>query len=121
MPNGLPQDGFIHSIRDKGSKVKWKFNNVTETQQFKRWFGKSKIVNADGTPKVMYHGSDATFSVFDVNKAKASGYYGKGFYFTDSESHASTYGKLYPAYLSVQMPLEYGKNKISKRYNSQRR
>lgn len=114
LSGGLPQDGFIHSIRDKGSKVKWKFNNVTETQQFKRWFGKSKIVNADGTPKVMYHGSDATFSVFDVNKAKASGYYGKGFYFTDSESHASTYGKLYPAYLSVQTPLEYGKNKISK-------
>lgn len=114
LSGGLPQDGFIHSIRDKGSKVKWKFNNVTETQQFKRWFGKSKIVNADGTPRVMYHGSDATFSVFDVNKAKASGYYGKGFYFTDSESHASTYGKLYPAYLSVQMPLEYGKNKISK-------
>lgn len=114
LSGGLPQDGFIHSIRDKGSKVKWKFNDVTETQQFKRWFGKSKIVNADGTPKVMYHGSDASFSVFDVNKAKASGYYGKGFYFTDSESHASTYGKLYPAYLSVQMPLEYGKNKISK-------
>ncbi len=39
--------------------------NVTESQQFKRWFGDwqnnpakaSKVVNKDGTPKVLYHGT----------------------------------------------------------------
>ena len=35
----MPRDGFIHSIREKNSPVKPKFNDVTETQQFKRWFG----------------------------------------------------------------------------------
>ena len=45
--------------------VKPKFGNVTESQQFKRWFGDwqnhpesaSKVVNKDGTPKIMYHGT----------------------------------------------------------------
>lgn len=61
MPGSLiPRDGFIHNIREKNSPVKPKFENVTESQQFKRWFGDwkrsprkaSKVVNADGTPKV---------------------------------------------------------------------
>lgn len=41
--------------------------NQTETENFKRWFGDwqndpakaSKVVNADGTPKVVYHGTNA--------------------------------------------------------------
>ena len=37
LPSGLPQDGFIHSIRENGSKVNMKFENETESQQFKRW------------------------------------------------------------------------------------
>jgi hypothetical protein len=35
----------------------------TKSPAFKKWFGKSKIVNADGKPKVMYHGT-----VGDINK-----------------------------------------------------
>lgn len=30
LPGGLPQDGFVHSIRDVASKVKHKFENVTQ-------------------------------------------------------------------------------------------
>ncbi len=58
LPSDLPQDGSIHSIRENGSNVKPKFTDVTQTQQFKRWFGDSKVVNEDGTPKVVYHGSE---------------------------------------------------------------
>jgi hypothetical protein len=29
---------------------------TTSSPEFKQWFGSSKIVNADGSPKVMYHG-----------------------------------------------------------------
>lgn len=93
-------DGFIHSINDPGSPVKMRISSETESQQFKRWFSDwqnrpesaSKIVNADGTPKVMYHGSTAKFTVFDKKKAKSSGMYGKGFYFTDSTTHEGTIG-----------------------------
>ena len=37
-PNTL-NDGLLHSIHEKGSPVKSKFKNITESQQFKRWFG----------------------------------------------------------------------------------
>lgn len=72
------------------------------------------MLNADGTPKVMYHGSPANFTVFDIKKAKSSGLYGKGFYFTDSTSHGSTYGKLYEVYLSIQNPLTPGGNTVTR-------
>ena len=68
----------------------------------------SKIVNADGTPKVMYHGSQERFTVFDKRKAKSSGLYGRGFYFTDSASHAGTYGEPYQVYLNIRNPLQSG-------------
>lgn len=72
-------DGYIHSIRDAGSFVNTKFENVTQTQQFKRWFGDpqknpkraSKVVNADGTPKIVYHQTENTFTVFDTRHSGA--------------------------------------------------
>lgn len=36
----------------------------TETPEFKRWFGNSKVRNDDGTPKVLYHGTPHDFSEF---------------------------------------------------------
>lgn len=39
--------------------------------QFKRWFGNSKVKNADGTPKVMYRGGAETINVFDRKKSHA--------------------------------------------------
>ena len=65
MPKSSVQihSGYIASIRDAGSPVKPKMKNVTESVQFKRWFGNwignpekaSKIVNADGSPKIVYY------------------------------------------------------------------
>ena len=107
-------DGVNHSITELGSPVKLRVASQIETRQFKNWFGDSKIVNANGSPKVMYHGSQAQFSSFDRKKAKSSGTYGKGFYFTDSTSHAGTYGNLYAVYLSIKNPVQYGKGSVTK-------
>ena len=74
----------------------------------------SKIVNADGTPKVMYHGTPAQFTAFDKKKAKSSGFYGRGFYFTDSKSHSNQYGNSMAVYLNVKNPLAPGENALSK-------
>ena len=60
-------DGFVHSVNDAGSPVKGFSKRTIDTQQFKRWFGDwqndpakaSKVVNEDGTPKVVYHGTNA--------------------------------------------------------------
>lgn len=74
----------------------------------------SKVVNPDGTPKVMYHGTTSSFTAFDKKKAKSSGFYGRGFYFTESKSHAGQYGNAMAVYLDIKNPLEPGKNKVSK-------
>lgn len=107
-------DGFIHSITEPGSPVNLRISNQTDSRQFKNWFGNSKIVNSDGKPKVMYHGSPAQFSRFDRKKAKSSGLYGRGFYFTDSDTHAKTYGNTYSVYLNIRNPLQSGSTTVSR-------
>ena len=108
--------GFIHSITDSNSPVKQKIGNVTKSQQFKRWFGDwqndpanaSKVVNEDGTPKVMYHGTNAEFTVFDRAQGKKKVHlnvFGDGNYFTALREGASRYGaNVVEAYLDIKNP-----------------
>ena len=71
IPGGLNDlDGFTASISESRSVVKNRIKDATQSQQFKRWFGDwqndpahaSKVVNADGTPKVVYHQTDTDFT-----------------------------------------------------------
>lgn len=72
----LRNGGYVHSIAEPSSLVKLKLKNVTQSQQFKRWFGDwendpymaSKVVNEDGTPKVVYHGTNSDFYTFDTER-----------------------------------------------------
>lgn len=90
----------------------------TETPEFKRWFGASQVVDADGKPLVMYHGTSAdqsgdAFTRFDT-AASNYGLMGMGAYFTADPAVASSYttkGKgttptVYPVFLSIQNPLD---------------
>lgn len=43
----------------------------TQTPAFKRWFGGSKVVGADGKPKVMYHGTAQDITAFRPKQAGA--------------------------------------------------
>ena len=98
-------------------------NDQTETVAFKDWFGDwknhpesaSKVVNADGTPKVMYRGGNETFNIFDRKKSKYSNLYGRGFYFTDSESHAKQYGDVRAYYLDVKNPVSMNEKTITRK------
>ena len=50
-------------------------------------FGKSKVVDENGSLKVVYHGTaTGEFSIFDKSKGSVEGDYGSGFYFTDNEA-----------------------------------
>ena len=113
MPGGLfRNEGFIHSITDPDSPVKPRLKNVTQSQQFKRWFGDweknphtaSKVVNEDGTPKVVYHGTDAKFNVFDSTKGRSSMDI-QGMFFSPWELDAQGYGENVGAYyLNIKNP-----------------
>ena len=58
-------------------------------ENFYRWFGDSKVVDGQGRPLVVYHGTDEIFSIFDKGKTKK----GKGFWFADNQQYAQEHGK----------------------------
>ena len=74
-----------------GSSALNQSRDITQTPEFKTWFGNSKIVDAEGRPLVVYHGTNETFDVFDRTKQR-EGTWGKGFYFSTSEEEARNYG-----------------------------
>lgn len=55
----------------------------TDTAAFRNWFKGSKVVDAEGKPLVVYHGTTADFSVFDRAKGNVESDVGRGFYFTN--------------------------------------
>ena len=73
FPGGRINDGLIHSIFDAASPVNRNYLEQTETQQFKRWFGRSSVVQADGTPRAVRQGVDATVEVLDGKTALQDG------------------------------------------------
>lgn len=67
------------------------------TEAFKSWFGDwehdpqnaSKVVDENGEPRVVYHGTYGDFTVFDkakIGSATDYGIWGRGFYFTNMEN-----------------------------------
>ena len=105
-----------NSIRKSSRNVNSISENQTETENFKKWFGDwqndpasaSKVVNEDGTPKVMYHGTNAEFTVFDRAQGKKKVHlnvFGDGNYFTALREGASRYGaNVVEAYLDIKNP-----------------
>ncbi|WP_333676735.1 PLxRFG domain-containing protein [Dyella sp.] len=93
---------------------------VTDSPEFKKFFGDSKVVDSDGKPLPVYHGTGEDFSVFDKNKSgEATGHDTSplGHYFTPDRALAERYAtnasegrpadqRVVDAYLSVQKPYE---------------
>lgn len=67
--------------------------NITDNPNFWKWFGNSKVVDDQGNPLVVYHGTDQDFSIFkdDVEVVNDEGYMGIGFYFHINPKDASQY------------------------------
>ena len=99
----------------------------TETEAFKRWFGKSKVVDADGKPLVVYHGTNADFSAFDTGRLGAATNArtaALGFFSTDNElvanrfADATSGANVMPIYVSIQNPVELGYRTAKERSQS---
>lgn len=43
---------------------------LTDTLAFKNWFRNSKVVDSDGDPLVVYHGTGKDFDIFDANSGQ---------------------------------------------------
>nr|DAR15714.1 MAG TPA: PolyVal ADP-Ribosyltransferase [Caudoviricetes sp.] len=108
FPSISEKTGLIHSIFDAGGSVKQKNMEQTETRQFKRWFKDSKVVDEDGKPLIVYHGSDADFNAFDMTKGRANMDI-QGAFFSPWDDDAAGYGGNVRAfYLSIQNPADEG-------------
>jgi diguanylate cyclase (GGDEF)-like protein len=106
-------DGVLRSTTNSNGQ------SIAETEEgvrnFWRWFGDSKVVDADGRPMVVYHGTSADFSAFDMNfmySGEGASQSGSGFYFTSEKDSASGYagvagdnGRVMPVYLAINKPL----------------
>lgn len=75
---------------------------------FAKWFGDSKIITADGAPRVMFHGTTADISAFDAERAvsKDAGWYGRGIYFTSDPGTASAYTRYLQLQAGTKEPAE---------------
>lgn len=119
-------DGLFETMRtketDKGVALFSIAKPQTETPAFKKWFGKSKVVDVEGEPLVVYHGT-----AYDIGQF--SGYRGVAGHFTFSPKFADEFARaaddnlreadenwgettdsgaaIYPVYLKVENPFDY--------------
>lgn len=96
----------------------------TETPEFKAWFGASKVVDSDGNPLVVYHGTNVSFDEFRIHVGERSKMVGDwaAAYFTTDKSSAESAARfaarmeggtprVYACYLKATNPAMYGKHK----------
>jgi hypothetical protein len=116
----LPARAFVESGVAPQADQGTRFGVDTTTSAFKRWFGNSKVVDAEGKPLVIYHGTLANITTF---KMSPDGALGAGIYLTPRADFANTYAdtsnlsrpdadiyeiggqNVLPLYASIQNPL----------------
>lgn len=109
--------GSKNMIWRPDGEVRRSAERLTDTPEFKRWFGDSKVVDADGKPLVVYHGTFSDFERFDSSKMGANvNPEDFGFFFTNNPIEASAYAdptmwdrsgpspNVMPVYLSIKNP-----------------
>jgi hypothetical protein len=99
---------------------------TVRTEAFRNWFGDSKVVDENGEPLVVYHGTSKLFNVFKLptKKQRIKSPLGRlGFYFTESPKLAGDFTKyswssdtskhkvkanIIPVYISMSNPYNMG-------------
>lgn len=85
----------------------------TDTPEFRRWFGESRVTDDEGHPLVVYHGSRSSepFTEFNQDAAAKTGRWTAdegadvGFHFTQDAEIAGGYGTTGAYYLSLKNPV----------------
>ena len=108
------RDSSEEMVSQRDEKVKQKYsreidsegNHLTEAQA--EFFKDSKIRDEDGNLRVVYHGTDAEFTVFDRTKARANMDI-QGSFFSPWDMDAGGYGGNVKAYyLNIKKPAPEG-------------
>jgi hypothetical protein len=116
LPDKYDKGGLV-APNGKPSNLTPKQYKLVRTPKFKAWFGDwendpknaSKVVDINGEPLVVYHGTDNIFFEFDKKEQKES-FLGRGFYLTKYLEYAETHGKfIIPCFVNILKPLVLGK------------
>ena len=98
----------------------------TDTAAFKNWFGDSKVVDENGEPLVVYHGTNKNITSFKANRPMwfsatpelANQFVGGGR--RSIGSKPSRGSVMYPVYLSIQNPLDLSEMSPSDRLSARK-
>ena len=92
---------------------------LNENQHFEdylnKYIGVSKVVDENGEPLVVYHGTDASFDTFQIDYESYNGFK-DGAYFTSNKKFAKGYtvkNNIMPVFLSIKDPLEFDGNGVA--------
>lgn len=111
---------LVAGVRKAGmqDEVQLETGEPPSAANFRTWFGGSKVVDADGKPLVVYHGTNKSqdgdaFTQFD-SYGSNYGLFGQGAYFTENAEVASSYVRkgrgdaptVYPAYMKLTNPID---------------
>lgn len=103
MPDVLKSELTVSALR---------ISKTDSLAQFRAWFGRSKVVNEDGTPKGVYHGTDMDFVTFKSKKRNPElgfhfGSISQAEFFTGYGSTCvrGSLGCIMPVYLRIENPL----------------
>ena len=104
-----------------------KEDSYDRENNFNKWFGNSKVVDAKGDPLVVYHGTLRNFAAFDKSAPKGSSVPNAtdylGIFFSTSASDAGGYAQqeganIIPVFLSIKNPLPISVDKWVSMSNS---
>jgi hypothetical protein len=84
------------------------YREITEVRQPNAgWFAGSQVVDDDGAPLVVYHGTYAKFSQFSHGNKNGMTAPRRGFYFSDTAEAAQEFGDVHGYYLAIKRPADF--------------
>jgi len=117
IPETIMVDGVERPTRNNLGKLI--HETIAGIENFWRWFGDSKMIDAQLRPIVVYHGTNSDFHQFsasEIGSANDRGFYGRGFYFTfnsdpswqsAARGEAGYYGnRIISAYVKTDNPFD---------------
>ncbi len=113
-PNDLLEDDTPTEAAESDSEVK---SSSPKTEAFREFFSDTKVVDENGEPLVVHHGTKAKvggsfeFDLDRLGESTSAWSEGPGFYFTESKSIADGYsgkdGTRLDVYLNIKKPMKY--------------
>lgn len=123
----LTNGSFMKAPNGKKTNLNERQWLQVRTPKFKEWFGdlensrkkSSKVVDENGEPRIVFHGSPTKFYEFSTKYMGTNGTSeGQGLYFTSDKKVSQGYqtegGILFDVYLNIRKPLNSDKKTITK-------